>query len=523
MRVRGKTTKKTTDEYQDELNNKFNGNIICLDDYILSNIKIQHKCLKHDYIFLSTPQCVLTSSTGCLLCGKELSHSKRAIGDDKYKEIIYEKFNGNIECLETYKTINTPIKHMCHKHNYIYITTPQSILYNTTYGCKFCALEIIQQKQSKGIEQFKKEVYELVKDEYIVEGDYINYHTPVHFIHNTNNETHEFDMTPAVFMRGGRCYCCNPVNKVVVGFNDLYTTHPDLCNYLLDKNDGYKYSKSSKESVEWVCPQCNTHFKQIIADVVKCNNISCPCCSDGISYPNKFIFILLNEFIDEIDYLEREYSPEWCIFNNTNTRGKYDIYFIYKGMKYIVEMDGGLHYKEYNNNSLSLAEIKERDKEKNNLALQNNITIVRINCDYDYPENRLEYIVNNIKKSILSDIFDLTNVDFNEINKKCEKSIIIKSGELWNEGYNSKEIRELLNIGETTVASYLKRCANMGLITYDKTLSFNRSVGTKVKYLPTGKVYDTVISAHNDTHVAKNTIYRHARNITKTAHDWEFV
>lgn len=523
MRVRGKTVKKTTEEYQLELNVKFNGNIICLEEYILSSTKIKHKCLKHNFEFDSTPNCVLRSKTGCLLCGKELTHDIRSIGDKKYKEMLKEKFDGNIENLEPYITINTSIKHICHKHNYIYMTTPQSILYNTEYGCKYCANEVIREKEIKGIIQFKKEVYDLVGDEYEVTGEYINYSTPLHFIHHAeNNINHEFDMAPAVFKRGARCYCCNSINKVIIGYNDLWTTHPSLCEHLLDKNDGFIHSKSYKKLLNWVCPNCGKVFEQAVSNVIRNNGLSCHYCSDGISYPNKFIYNLLNEFKNDLDYLEREYSPDWCVFKDTKARGKYDLFFIYKLQKYIVEMDGGFHYKEYNN-VVPLEYIKARDIEKEKLATEHNIVLIRIDCNYTYPENRFNYITNNIMNSYLASLFELSNINFEEINRKCENSVVIETGDLWNNGFTISEIKEKLNLGLTTIRSYLLRCNDLGYTNYNPVDSFNRSVGTKVKYLVTGKIYNTIEKAHEDTGVAKNTIYRHARNITKTSHNWEFV
>lgn len=103
--------------------------------------------------------------------------------------------------------------------------------------------------KKKTHEEFVKEVYDLVGDEYSVLGEYIGANTHILMKHNTCN--HEWDIKPSNFLSGKRCPECNhptyDINKArklfkKVGFTLLATeytgifdnmpyicdTHPDL-------------------------------------------------------------------------------------------------------------------------------------------------------------------------------------------------------------------------------------------------------------------------------------------------------
>ena len=64
----------------------------------------------------------------------------------------------------------------------------------------------------------------------------------------------------------------------------------------------------------------------------------CPVCSDGVSYPNKYVRNLLKQL--PIENLEYEWKPEW------GKQYSYDNYFIYNEKEYIVEADGAQHFKD---------------------------------------------------------------------------------------------------------------------------------------------------------------------------------
>ena len=81
----------------------------------------------------------------------------------------------------------------------------------------------------------------------------------------------EFERVINEMIKDGSCpYCEN--KKVLAGYNDLKTTHPNIAkewgieNYLLGIGgpEGYKYNSTKR--VYWKCPKCNTRYKMPIDD-----------------------------------------------------------------------------------------------------------------------------------------------------------------------------------------------------------------------------------------------------------------
>lgn len=408
--------------------------------------------------------------------------SKR-ITTEEYKKQLFDKFNGNIECLEDYIDARTKILHICHKHNYEYKTSPRSLLQVASCGCKYCGIDSNVERFTKTTEQFKKEVYDLVGNEYEILSEYSGQSNDVKFKHICGNECHYFSMTPKVFLRGGRCYC-KGTNKLIVGFNDMYTKRPDLVDLLYDKSEAYKNTINSEKIVEWICPNCGEIIKEKICNVSN-YKLVCPKCSDGISYPNKFIYNILKEVNDDLDFLIREYKPKWCKYKLSNGKeryGIYDIYFGINGKKYIVEMDGSFHFKTRKSAKISIKLQNEIDENKTKLAKENNIDIIRIDCNYGETDDRFMYIKNNIINSKLSEVIDILKIDFDKCNLQSLNSLVIQTAEYWNKGFSTTEIKKILCIGNTTLYRYLKRCNEIGLITnYTKEESKKRLYNAKVK------------------------------------------
>ena len=511
--------------YEDQLKEKYNGKIENLEPYVNLNTKILHRCNLHKHNFRSTPASVLGSKHGCPLCGeealKEHTDSLRVFDDEDYQKLLDERFDGNIICLESVKASNTSIKHFCKKHQYEYMSPPARVLQNK-YGCKFCGAEAHTQSLEEKLEKTKKRIFELVGNEYEIVGGFTAIDDMAKFRHNCENgEKHYFDMTPTSFIyRGSRCYCENPsISRVIPGFNDIHTTRPDVEEWMHNKEDAYKYSMSSKEKILWDCPDCKNTFEERICNV-NSNRLSCPFCSDGISYPNKFMYNSLYQIKDDLDFLEREYNPDWCKFEFKGNKrcGKYDVYFGIDGQRYIVEMDGGLGHgnKVHTNSLLSQDELLQIDLIKDKLAQEQGIQVIRIDCNYK-TDNKYTYILNNVLNSDLKDIIDLSKIDFDLSNKNSVSSLIVKAGELWNQGLTAGQIRKELKIGEGTVTSYLKTASEIGVCDYSVEKSKARSKYRKVYCTTTDIVFESITSAAKTYDTNRDGINKCCKGIKKSS------
>lgn len=242
--------------------------------------------------------------------------------------------------------------------------------------------------------------------------------------------------------------------KIVRGKNDLWTTHPDIASMLVNPEDGHNLSAHTHKKSDFICPNCNTiNYNRVVRNVVN-RGFNCCCCSDGISYPERFVYHLLKQL--NVSFL-RDTTLSWSGMK------RYDFYVEDKSL--IIETHGIQHYLEqvqFNRNNAKSE--KDNDKIKKEMAITNGImNYIELDCRY----SNFSYIKDSVLNSDLVSIYDLSSVDWNAIEIDSMKSNVIRACELYNSGIKSTpQISKLLNLDLSTVIDYLKRCADAGLCNY---------------------------------------------------------
>lgn len=281
-----------------------------------------------------------------------------------------------------------------------------------------------------------------------------------------------FDISESHLKEGCGCSVCSH-HKVLKGYNDMWTTDPELAQLLLDPNDGYIYAAKSNKKVNWKCPYCNEPIYDKIIQAIHRQGLSCPKCGDGISFPNKFMYNILHQL--QINF-EVEKKFDWCTFTKynsaKNTYGLYD--FVIEDMKLIIEMDGGLgHGRKTYKNKISNAESEYKDRMKDQLAASHGYNVIRVSCDYEDISIRNEVCKTGVIEA-LSTIFDLNNIDWNVIYSESLNSHVVKICELYNNGMTSKAIAEMTKLSWTVVLKYLKQGAENEFCDYISPIRFNK-------------------------------------------------
>lgn len=276
---------------------------------------------------------------------------------------------------------------------------------------------------------------------------------------------HHWPSNPNRVLSGHQyCPCCLN-RRVLVGYNDLWSTHKEIAMMLKDPQVGYEHTYGSKYKTYFVCPNCgNVIFKTI--KEVYCRGLGCQRCSDTISYPNKFVRSMLSQIA--ITNVEYEYSPQWVrpyLFDN---------YCEINGVPFLIEADGGLSHghKVFGSNKIDTVGI-ERDKIKDKLAQEHNITVIRIDCNYQ-DSNKYKYIKQSILNSDIANIIDLSRVDWDKCHADALSSLVYKSAELYNDGYGIGEISRRLGYDSDTISRWLKQATDIGLCKYSKEESMRR-------------------------------------------------
>lgn len=291
----------------------------------------------------------------------------------------------------------------------------------------------------------------------------------------------EYWITESQIKRKYGLGCCSG-QFCVKGINDMWTTNPDIAELLSNKEDGYKYMIGTDIKLYFKCPYCGRDNLMKPYDVRKYNNINCVC-NDKVSYPEKFMVKLLEQLINnnQIEDFIWQYSKAnalWC------KRYKYDFYFKKDKQEYIIETHGEQHYiggfcnKKYENSK----EIKENDLNKQILALQNGIkpeNYIVIDCS----KSELYFVKNNILHSKLSEIFDLSNIDWIKCDMWSKSNIYKEICDMWNKLPSNKSTMMIYNktkYGHTLILSALKLGNDLGWCEYNPKVNYMNDIYIKV-------------------------------------------
>lgn len=284
---------------------------------------------------------------------------------------------------------------------------------------------------------------------------------------------HEWDTTvkDRTKLNGTNCPYCNTSNpKVLRGFNDIWTVNPELASLLVNSEDGYKYTQGSNKKLNWVCNECGNIVKNKSISHVKNRGLSCPKCSDGFKYPERFMYCLLKQLNVEFEYQKT--------FNWAKNK-RYDFYI--PSLNMIIETHGEQHYNDKKSYiGRTLTQEKENDSLKLNKAIENDIEkYIIIDCS----ESSVNYISKSILNSEMTNYFNLIDIEWSEIGKDATKSKLIEVCEIYKSNdFEQKEIAKITGLNEITVRRYLKLGNELGLVNYEANSKRNKDISIKHFY-----------------------------------------
>lgn len=271
------------EEWQEEVNKIHGDRYIFLDDYINSTTKIRFQCNKCKASEYMTPSQFKKNEIPCPRCRKEKSiedktrewnqtvidlvgneyvflepfklnnskmlvihsrckHIYRAtkshflrgrrcpncfgnpiITEESWREYVSNEVGDEYIFLEPYINATTKLKCRHNKCGTVYMVNPNR--FSQGRRCPHCF-----GKFKKTTEQFKKEVYDLVGEEYTVVGEYDTARKPITIKHELCER--EWDIVPYAFKTGNRCPNCSSskgeakvreyLEKMGIGYKEQY-------------------------------------------------------------------------------------------------------------------------------------------------------------------------------------------------------------------------------------------------------------------------------------------------------------
>lgn len=305
-------------------------------------------------------------------------------------------------------------------------------------------------------QEFINQLVQKERTDVILLGDYINMATSTLFGCTKEGCKHEWLARPNRITMGGGCPVCTN-KKLVSNINSVAALRPDLIKYFANPDDAHNIMPGSHKKVSLRCPDCGAKRNMIMYDL-SLQGFSCIECSAYISYPNRLIRSIMNQFKSKIDYLEYEWSAKW------SNRQRYDVYFEIHNQKYVIEMQGSQHFIVGWGNKRSLKEIQEKDLFKKENAINHDIIPIII----DSRQSDFGFIFSNIKDSILNEIFDLDKVDVvkcqNDITSNIIKQVCKQFED--NSRIKIKDLANNFNVSKNTIVKYLKIGSKIGWCDY---------------------------------------------------------
>lgn len=165
-------------------------------------IKIKHNDCGRIYDIIPY---LFLSGTRCRPCALKQAGKKRRLTQKQFEQKVDTVHGyGRYTMLSNYQRSNIKINVKCNVCGNVFSVLPMSLLRGG--NCPKCAKKSQIQKQTKTDHQFKREVYQLVGNEYTVIGKYRKAKVKIKILHNRCG--HAYEVEPSHFLSGGRCPWC---------------------------------------------------------------------------------------------------------------------------------------------------------------------------------------------------------------------------------------------------------------------------------------------------------------------------
>lgn len=355
----------------------------------------------------------------------------------------------------------------CDEHNLVEVRGT-SLKNGSIISCKSCSIKRTANAHRKTSLEYVLEVSDKYPNISVLE-DYKGCDTKI--LHGCKICGFEWKNTPRKILSGVGCQVCrgNIIGPAPEYKNSIWASeYKDLFIKYLTEEQMKNIMPNSSIKTDMICPDCGRHKNITPNQVVRLHSISCVC-SDNISYPNKFLYEMLNQL--GVSY-QSEKQFAW------SEKKRYDIYI--DKFNLIIENHGIQHYENIvftsNKNKCTFKEEQENDRLKYNLAIKNGIgTYVVLDC----RKSDTNWIKNSITNSILGNMFDLSLINWEKCDEFACSNMVKAAADLWNNGLSTSEIATELCIGHSTVIQYLKIARKSNMCDYTAELSHKRG-GAKI-------------------------------------------
>jgi hypothetical protein len=245
--------------------------------------------------------------------------------------------------------------------------------------CPICSRVSAARKKTKTHEEFTNEVYQLVGDEYLVIGTYVNTSTKIEILHNICGTI--FNMSPDAFRQGNRCKKCFRVRLADKQRKTKEEFEDEVFDLVENEYSVIGEYKGAHSKIEITHNICETSWNITPRNFL--NGIRCPKCKSSKGEKKIERWLIVNN----IYYV--------CQHSFPNCRNilplRFDFYL--PDYNLVIEYQGQQHFVEtgYWGKAEKLERTQINDKVKKKYCKKNNIRYLEI----PYWEfNNIEEILN---------------------------------------------------------------------------------------------------------------------------------
>jgi predicted RNA-binding Zn-ribbon protein involved in translation (DUF1610 family) len=375
------------------------------------------------------------------------------------------------------------------KGQYIYLNCNSHINFKMTTGdlqnCRFAKLLSIDKRTHEFIFNIGQNFNSIKRDLNIIDKEYriaeSNNQNMKWYKYKCNKCGYKGWIIESNLNIGKGCSVCSSApKKVEEHINSIVAneeTHWMIPYFQGGYEEAKEFAPQSNKQVYLKCPDCGIVKNKPVSinNLYANHSIGCPC-SDGLSYPEKFMYYFFEELDVEFKTQLSKVDFKWC----DNIR--YDFYIL--KINGILEAHGEQHYIEKTSFPHTLQEEVENDKFKKELALANGIdeeNYIIIDC----RKSELEWIKNKIIRSRLNYLFDLSKVDWLKIGEMACVNLVKVACEhkRINPNLFASDISIIMKLSSVTIIKYLKKGNSLGWCYYNAKEEIARGQLKSVKIM----------------------------------------
>ena len=331
----------------------------------------------------------------------------------------------------------------------------------------------------------------------------------------TCSQGHTFESTVSNAFQSGTfgCPICSG-RRVLVGFNDLWTTHPDIAMRLKNKEDGYKYSAGSNVKLPWICPDCGNE-KISTPNKMTVQKCFCAICGHDTSYPEKFISNLLNQF--KI-YFKREQTFDW------SDNKRYDFYL--PTYNCIIETHGKQHYTSSDFSYVNgKTYIEEQYNDSDKMFYAKEYGKISHYIVLDCRKSDTCWIKHSVLESELLEVLQIIpeTIDWNECHEFAISNLVKSICQMYEHDMSIDELCQEFNLSHNSILTKLKQGAQLGWCAYNPQIAIMRARKANGARVIETRSKPILQIDMNDNVIAEFTSIQEAQRALSISHIWDCI